>query len=128
MRIVLAAAVLLAACAAEPVEEGPLALRMVSAGLGDLVVADGYLRFDDGAEMAIQRVGEGVYAVPSRPARTPAGADICPGRPAGYFTLHRTADGLYAMNWGDWARVPEVPAADVVAVPEACATFTYAPA
>lgn len=120
------AALLLAACASEVVvDEGPLSLAMASPGLGDVEIADGHLRFDDGSELAIQRVAEGVYGVPSRPVRTPAGADICPGRPAGYFTLHQTADGLYAMNWGDWVRVPEMPPADVVNLPGACATFTY---
>lgn len=129
MRVVLLATVLLAGCAAEevaaPAPQGPLELRMASAGIGDLVVADGWLRFDDGSEVPIQRVADGVYAVPSRPSRTPAGADICAGRPAGYFTLHRTADGLYAMNWGDWVEVPEPPAADALAAPGACATFSY---
>lgn len=120
------AVLLLAACADEPVlEEGPLELAMVTPGIGDLEIADGYLRFDDGSTVAVQKVADGVYAVPSRPTRTPAGADICPGRPATHFTLHSTADGLYAMNWGDWAGAPELPAADLVAAPGACATFTY---
>lgn len=121
----LAAALLLAACASEPKQEGPLVLSMATPGIGDVVISDATLRFDDGSEIAVQRVAEGVYAVPSRPARTPAGADICQGRPAGYFTLHRTSDGLYVMNWGDWTSVPKRPSADMLALPDACATFTF---
>jgi hypothetical protein len=116
---------MLAACGGSDREEGPLVLRMDSPGIGDLEIGDGYLRFDDGSTLPIRRVDEGVYAVPSRPARTPAGADICQGRPAGWFVLHETEDGLYAMNWGDWAEAPEAPPADVATLPGACATFMY---
>ena len=119
----LLAAPMLTACGG-PVEEGPLELRMVSPGIGDLEIAGDQLIFDDGSRLAIRRVAEGVYAVPSRPARTPAGADICPDRPTGWFVLHETADGHYAMSWGDWAEAPEMPSAGS-SVPGACATFTY---
>lgn len=122
----------LAACSQGAVDLGdsdyPMRLAMVSEGIGDIVVDEGYLTLDDGSQLPIQALSEGVYGLPSRPTRLANGTDFCSGRPVSYFTLHETADGLVAMNAGDWMRVPELPPADIVQAPGACATFTFRPA
>jgi hypothetical protein len=129
-RSVLAPALLLLAGCASGAGVDPVGvpLQMASEGIGDLVLGDGYLQLDDGARLPVIRVAEGVYALPSRPVRLPNGADFCSGQPVGFLTLHRTADGLIALNAGDWAAPPAPPSADALQAEGACATFTYRPA
>ncbi len=120
------ALLLLAGCAAGAgVDPIGVPLKMASEGIGDLVLLDGSLQLDDGSRLPVIRVAEGVYALPSRPVRLPNGADFCSGQPVSYLTVHRTADGLIAINAGDWAEPPAPPPADVLQAEGACATFTY---
>lgn len=117
---------LLVACApGAGVDPVGVPLRMATAGIGDVVLAPDHLLLDDGSRLPVQRVAEGVYALPTRPVRLPNGTDFCSGQPVAYLTLHGTSDGLIAMNAGDWAEPPKPPPADVVAAEGACATFTY---
>lgn len=121
-------ALALAACAGGAgVDPTGVPLRMASAGIGDVVLAVDHLLLDDGSRLPVRRLGTGVYALPSRPVRLPNGTDFCSGQPVEFFTLHRTADGLIALNAGDWTAPPEPPAADVLQAEGACATFTYRP-
>jgi hypothetical protein len=118
----------LAGCApGAGVDPAGVPLKMATAGIGDIVLEGDHLLLDDGSRLPVQRLGEGVYALPSRPVRLPNGTDFCSGQPVGYFTLHRTEDGLVALNAGDWAAPPEPPAADVLQAEGACATFAYRP-
>jgi hypothetical protein len=98
---------------------------MATAGIGDVMLAPDHLLLDDGSRLAVQRIAEGVYALPTRPVRLPNGTDFCSGQPVAYFTLHRTEDGLIVMNAGDWTAPPEAPSAEAVQAEGACATFTY---
>jgi hypothetical protein len=124
--LAVAVASLLAGCGGGAgVDPVGVPLKMVSEGIGDVVLADGYLLLDDGSRMAVQRLDEGIYALPTRQVRLPNGADLCSGRPVGFFTLHRTAEGLIAMNVGDWETIPSTPPADQLAAEGACATFTF---
>ncbi len=129
-RIALTAAVLaLSACTPHLGDtDYPIRYMMVSEGIGDITLEEGYLKLDDGSELPIQKLADGVYALPSRPTKLPNGTDFCSGRPVDFFTLHRTTEGLVAMNVGDWMEVPVRPAADTVQAPGACATFTFRPA
>ncbi len=129
MRLSFAALLLLAGCAAGAgVDPVGVPLKMASEGIGDLTLGEGYLQLDDGARLPVLRVAEGVYALPSRPVRLPNGADFCSGQPVGFLTLHRTEDGLIALNAGDWAEPPDAPSASMLQAEGACATFTYRPA
>ena len=131
MRLHLAPVTLTALAACAPgagVDPTGVPLTMVTAGIGDIVVADDHLLLDDGSRLPVRRLDEGVYALPTRPVRLPNGADFCSGQPVGYFTLHRTADGLIALNAGGWTARPEPPPADMLQAEGACATFTYRPA
>ncbi len=131
MRPRLAAAflVLLAGCATGAgVDPTGVPLTMASAGIGDLVLAPDHLLLDDGSQLPVRRLAEGVYALPSRPVRLANGTDFCSGQPVGYLTLHRTGDGLIVLNAGDWAAPPAPPPADTLQAEGACATFTYRPA
>jgi hypothetical protein len=117
---------LLAACASGAgVDPVGVPLRMATAGIGDVVLANDHLLLDDGSRVPVERLAEGVYALPTRPVRLPNGTDFCSGQPVAYLTLHRTEDGLIAMNAGDWAAPPEPPPAGIVESEGACATFTY---
>ena len=125
-RLAPAFALVLAACSSGAgVDPTGVPLRMVTAGIGEIVLAPDHLLLDDGSRLAVRRVAEGVYALPTRPVRLPNGADFCSGQPVTYLTLHRTGDGLIVMNAGDWAAPPAPPPADAVAAEGACATFTY---
>jgi hypothetical protein len=127
-RTFLSALVLLAGCAAGAgVDPVGVPLRMASEGIGDLVLGDGHLQLDDGSQLPVVRVAEGVYALPSRPVRLPNGADFCSGQPVGFLTLHRMTEGLIALNVGAWQAAPSPPPADQRAAEGACATFTYRP-
>jgi hypothetical protein len=118
--------VLLAGCAGGAgVDPVGVPLKMASEGIGDVVLAEGALVLDDGSRVAVQRLDKGIYAFPTRLARLPNGADLCSGQWVGFFTLHRTADGLIAMNVGDWGTIPSPPPADRLAAEGACATFTF---
>ena len=129
MRPILYCASLLAACAqGAGVDPTGLPLRMATAGIGDIVVAEDHLLLEDGSRLPLERLGQGVYALPTQPVRLPNGTDFCSGQPVGYFTLHRMADGLIVLNAGDWRAPPEAPAAEVLQAEGACATFTYRPA
>ena len=120
---------LLAACApGSGVDPMGVPLRMATAGIGDIVLAPDHLLLDDGSRLPVQRLDEGVYALPTRPVRLPNGTDFCSGQPVGFFTLHRTGDGLVVLNAGDWPAPPEPPPAEIVQAEGACATFTYRPA
>ena len=123
------ALVILAGCApGAGVDPTGVALRMVTAGIGDIVLAPDHLLLDDGSRLPVQRLAEGVYALPTRPVRLPNGTDFCSGQPVAFFTMHRTEDGLVAMNAGDWEAPPEPPPADALEAEGACATFVYRPA
>ena len=126
MRLKLAP-LLLAGCAAGGAGVDPVGvpLKMTTEGIGDLVLAEGYIEFDDGSRMVVQRLDRGVYAFPTGQTRLPNGADLCSGQPVGFFTLHETRDGLIAMNVGDWGTIPAAPAASERAAEGACATFMY---
>jgi hypothetical protein len=119
---------LLAACApGAGVDPTGVPLRMATAGIGDVVLAPDHLLLDDGSRLPLARVAEGVYALPTRPVRLPNGTDFCSGQPVAFFTLHRTEDGLIALNAGDWGAPPQPPPADVLQADGACATFAYRP-
>ena len=129
MRLPLALPILLGACSpGAGIDPTGVPLTMATEGIGDVVLAEDHLLLDDGSRLPVRRLGEGVYALPSRPVRLPNGADFCSGQPVGYLTLHRTTDGLIAMNVGDWPAPPAPPPADALAAEGACATFTYRPA
>ena len=112
----LSALVLLAGCApGAGVDPTGVPLRMVTAGIGDIVLAPDHVLLDDGSRLTVQRLAEGVYALPTRPVRLLNGTDFCSGQPVAFLTLHRTEDGLVVMNAGDWAAAPEPPPADTAA-------------
>jgi hypothetical protein len=118
-------AVLAACTSGAGVDPVGVPLRMATAGIGDVVLAPDHLLLDDGSRLEVQRVAEGVYALPTRPVRLPNGTDFCSGQPVSYLTLHRTGEGLVVINAGDWDAPPEPPSAEAVAADGACATFTY---
>jgi hypothetical protein len=125
-RLALALAFPLAACASGAgVDPIGVPLRMVTAGIGGIVLAPDHLLLDDGSRLAVQRVAQGVYALPTRPVRLPNGTDFCSGQPVTYLTLHQTGDGMIVMNAGDWVAPPAPPPAEAVQAEGACATFTY---
>ena len=111
-----------------PLIDRSVALTPVSDGPGALTLDGNEMFFDDGTTVPIRKLdlGQyGVYYMPSRPARLANGRAFCGDDTVAYFTLHRTSDGLVAMNVGDFTDVPEPPPADVVQLPDACATYTF---
>ncbi len=111
-----------------PIIDRSVALTPVSDGLGALTLDGNEMYLDDGSTVPIRKLdlGQyGVYYMPTRPARLANGRAFCGDMPVAYFTLHRTVDGLVAMNVGDFTDVPKTPPADVVQMPDACATYTF---
>ena len=95
---------------------------------GPLVVTRTQLTFEDGTQIPLYQVDDGIYRTPSLRTRYGArGSAICGGQPVAYLTLHRGPGDLYYLNAGNWSTAPTLPGHDSGTTPGACETTAYRP-